>query len=69
MGREPEMHEPVGHLLQYHLWPGTSEMDMPPMEILGTEKEARLLQEYRSTMEAEDPRVRMGGLFTGDVPY
>jgi hypothetical protein len=51
VGLEPEMYELVGHLLQYHLWPETREMDMLPMEILGTEKEARLLQEYQSMME------------------
>ncbi len=35
---------------------------MAPLAILGTEKEACLLQEYRSFDEAEDSRVRMGYL-------
>ncbi len=35
---------------------------MAPLAILGTEKEACLLQEYRSFDEAEDSRERMGYL-------
>ncbi len=38
------------------------EMDMPPLMILGTEKEARLMLEFCSFDEAEDSRVSMGYL-------
>jgi hypothetical protein len=62
VGMETEREDTVGHLLQYHLWPGPRGEDMPPVAILGTEKEARLMQELRSLEEAEDPRVRLGHL-------
>ena len=35
------------HLLQYHLWPGPTSIDMYPQPILGSEREARLLNELR----------------------
>ncbi len=48
VGLEPEMDEDVGHLLQYLIWPGSREIDMPPVAIMGTEKEARLMQAVHS---------------------
>jgi hypothetical protein len=62
VGLEPKLDDTVGHLIQYHLWPGSSAMDMPPVPIMGTEKDARLMQEWRLFEEAEDARVRLGYL-------
>jgi hypothetical protein len=64
VGLEPMQYDPVtiGHLLQYHLWPGPREMDMSPLAAIGTEKEAHLMNEYRLFEEAEDAKARMSYL-------
>jgi hypothetical protein len=61
VGLQPEQYD-IGateHLLQYHLWPGPREMDMRPIPIMGTEREACLMNEHRLLQEEEDPKVRM----------
>ena len=47
------------NLLQYHLWPGPRNMDMYPLPINGSEREARMLNEYRMFKDAEDNKARM----------
>jgi hypothetical protein len=47
------------HLLQFYLWPGPRSMDMYPLPIMGSEREARLLNELRMFKDAEDPKTRM----------
>jgi hypothetical protein len=53
---------PETHLLHFHIWPGPTEISMPPNEVFGWEVEAKILYEYRMMMEAEDPKMRRGYL-------
>jgi hypothetical protein len=64
VGVIPQKHDivDIGFLLQYHLWPGPRDMDMGPVAIMGSEQEARLMNEHRLFEDAEDPKVRMGYL-------
>jgi hypothetical protein len=64
VGLEPMPYDivPIGHLLQYHLWPGPRNIDMRPVAIMGSEKEARLMNEHRLFQDEEDAKVRMSYL-------
>jgi hypothetical protein len=64
VGLEPMQYDivTIGHLLQYHLWLGPREMDMRPLPIMGTEKEASLMNEHWLFEEEEDAKVRMSYL-------
>ena len=59
-GIEQNIIDRVGHVSQYLLWPGPSEMNMSPMEVFGLKEEAEAVRYYRSMMKETDPIMRRG---------
>ena len=49
-------------LVHFHIYPGPAGEMMQPMEILGSEEDAKIMGEYRRMKEAENPIVRKGHL-------